>query len=151
VTTVFQRINELADARKREKQETYQPLFGKVYRDNEKITSQISISDHSGQIPDPEALGILNVQDSLTTLTTEHSGLKAAGGDGSVYDEPRPLIDRPNKYDGMKFCKACKAWKLKTLFSPLATTIDGKHTYCRDCRAAKKRANYQPTMRWKRG
>jgi hypothetical protein len=82
--------------------------------------------------------------------TTEVDGLKAAAGLEQPEEAP-PLIDVPNKYNGMKFCKACKAWKLKTLFSPLATTIDGKHTYCRDCRAAKKRANYQPTLRWKRG
>lgn len=146
MTTTFQRIIETANARKREKQESYEPLFGKVYRTDEKITSQLSSDKHQATIED-----VGKVQDSLQTRTTEHSGLKAAGGDGSVYEEPRPLIDRPNKYDGMKFCKTCKAWKLKTLFSPLATTIDGKHTYCRDCRAAKKRANYQPTMRWKRG
>lgn len=149
MTTTFERVLATAQAAKQRKQDEYQPLIGNVYRHNEKITSQISISDHSGQIHDPEALGILNVQDSLTTLTTEHNGLKAAGGDGSVYDAPRPLVETPNKYTHLKRCIYCKQWRNRSQFSADKRHVDGLQSRCRVCEGERKRVAYVP--KWKRG
>lgn len=149
MTTVYEQVLANAKARTAGTQQTDAFASSRIFRENDKRTSQYSDDNHQTPV-DPDAMFSGKVQDSLATRSTEHEAFKVAGG-LSAHEEQPPIISVPNKYAGKKYCRNCKTWKLKTEFSPLATTIDGKHTYCRDCRAAKKRASYQPTMRWKRG
>lgn len=166
MTTTYQRINQRAEAEKQRKQESYEdyvkslnggefhPLSTRVYRQDEKITSQFATKNQTSSSHDE----IGSVEGGLSTLDTERSALKAAGGKPFVYNtDPQPLIDLPlkpyrgvpNKYIGRKYCVSCEAWKLKSEFTPRNGMVDGCHSYCRDCRNKKRRKN--PDVRWKRG
>lgn len=98
----------------------------------------------------PSNTGIITRSTSSGDVITEERPVERQSRTGEDLT-PEPLFAAPNKYAGKKFCRSCKTWKLLNQFSPLSTTVDGKHSYCRDCRAAKKRENYVASYRWKRG
>jgi hypothetical protein len=139
VATVFQRINELADARKREKQASYEPLISRTYRQNEKSTSQYSDTNHQTPV-DPDAMFSGKVQESLATRTTEHEALKVAGG-LSAYEEQPPLIDIPNKFADKRPC-TCATHK-GNRWQPLANFSERRAkngklypaSWCKRCKA----------------
>lgn len=99
----------------------------------------------------PTDTGIITRSTSAGQVITEERPVERQSRTGEDLT-PLPLFgSHPNKYAGKKFCRSCKTWKLLTQFSPRAEMADGKHSYCRDCRSAKARQNYNATYRWKRG
>jgi hypothetical protein len=150
VTTTFQRINEIADARKREKQAAHNALLRSTFQEDELITSQYSSDHHSVPVFTDVPYGDRG-QSSLTTLMTEQQAISAAGGSKHVYDnEPQPLIATPDKYKDKRPC-TCATHK-GNRWQPLAEFSERKarngRTYpCSWCKRCK--ADYAADMYYK--
>jgi cell pole-organizing protein PopZ len=149
MTSTFQDILARAEAEKARKQADYQALVSRVYRQDEKQTSQISLKNHQSRVDEdtPD-----KIEDSLSTLTTERSAMLSAGQLRAI--EPNaPVLDRPNKYTNLKRCvypdHEGDRWVNRAQFSPDKHHTDGLHSYCRACENKRKRLAYVP--RWKRG
>lgn len=143
--TIIERANEI----KARKQADYEALMSRVYRQDEKRTSQISIKNHQSQVDDdtPE-----KVEDSLSTLSTERLGLLSAGNVREI-EPDAPLMDRPNRYANLRRCSHKEhegdKWIHRSKFTHDARMSDGLHSWCNACRAREKRIAYIP--RWLRG
>lgn len=87
-----------------------------------------------------------------TTITkprdVEVTALKVEAGFKS-HDELPPLVEKPNKYEGMKKCKGCGEYKPLSKFTPDPRNVDGKQGRCKACRAEKERERYE--QKWRRG
>lgn len=78
--------------------------------------------------------------------TTEVDGLLEFGGISDEKPTP-PLVDRPNIYTLKKKCARCRQWKMLAAFSPRKENVDGRHSYCKACRAELAKETYS----YKRG
>lgn len=144
MATTYQRILENAEAVKRRKQEAHDEFIStRTFRQNDKFTSQFSDDDHQTEVDDYGG----KVLSSLRTRTTEHDAISAAGGDANIYDEPKPLIEAPNKFKtrvDRKHCSNCKSWKPTTEFSPQKRKNGNEflQSWCKECRSEYAREQY---------
>lgn len=78
--------------------------------------------------------------------STEVDGLLEYGGISAI-EPTATLVDRPNIYTLKKKCARCRQWKMLAAFSPRKENVDGRHSYCKACRAELAKETYQ----YKRG
>lgn len=151
MTTSYERVIATAEETKRRTRSEYEeyvkshnggefhPLSSRVYRQNEKRTSQYSKSNQTSSSHDE----VGSVEGGVSTLATEHTALKAAGGTPFIYNtDPQPLIDKPDRYKQKRPC-TCKShnggkWRPLAEFSERKAK-NGKmypSSWCRACVAA---------------
>lgn len=148
--TVYDAINKRADEIKARKQSEYQALLSRTYREEDSAISKIAVKEHHQRV-DAESLGILNVEDSLLTLTTEQDALLSAGEVQAIQPNA-PLLDVPDKYKDKRPCSCPDhegtRWTLLSEFSERKAKNGKKYpsSWCKICVARYVREVYRGSL-----
>jgi hypothetical protein len=146
MSSIFDEINASVEARKRQKREAYIELPDEVWCDDGEPEWIVVASEGDGGTRSTfldKGGQLLNTRRAIAR-PTEVLALLAMRGylpfDDQWWLIVMPEITRPEKY-----CLRCQLRLPITSFSPDQRASDGRHSYCKTCRAEAKR------LRWKRG
>lgn len=142
----FERINRTVDERRKQQPEP-DKLLNRVYRENDKASSQFCDDAHQTPV-DPDNPFSGTVQESYRTRETEWAGLQLAGGKVERPEAP-PLYTVPDRYKEKRPC-TCKNHVGKK-WLPLAAFSERKgkngklypSSWCKECVARHARERYQ--------
>lgn len=148
MTTTFDDINRRVAERRKQAGEP-EKLIRRVYAQNDKRSSQISVDDHQRTVDDIGG----KVQDSLSTRLTEWNGIELAGGKIERPEYAPPIDPAPNKFTHLKRCidedHTGDRWVHRSQFGHDARHSDKLKSICKACEARRRRMAYIP--KWKRG
>lgn len=140
--TIFDDIKTRAALKIAQQKAEYEALMTRVFRQDEKLTSQFSSTHHQTRVDDTGE----KIMDSLRTRPTERGALLQAGG--VIAGEPNaPLLDTPNRFEtraARRRCSHCKVWKLGHEFSTRQRGNGAVYlqSWCKTCCADYARQQY---------
>jgi hypothetical protein len=141
MSSIFEQINKRAEAHKAQRSATYIALPPEVWCDDSPDTITLTTIGDSGTRSSVH--NDFYATHTIIQRPTETLALLAAAGLWD-YDEEQPLIALPTVYRREKYCLWCEQHKPLGAFSPDRRMSDGRHSYCKACRAELQR------QRWRR-
>jgi hypothetical protein len=141
MSSIFEQINKRAEARKAQRRATYIALPPEVWYDDTPNTITLTTIGDTGTRSTISSIAC----STHTTIhrPTEVLALLAAAGLYD-YEDNLPLMMLPTQIRREKYCLHCEQYKPLSGFSPDKRMSDGRHSYCKGCRAELQR------QRWRR-
>jgi hypothetical protein len=141
MSSIFEQINKRAEARKAQRCAAYVALSPEVWYDDTPDTITLTTIGDTGTRSTTSVIAY----STHTTIQrpTEALALLAAAG-FYAYEDELPLMMLPKRIQRKKYCIHCETRKPLSAFSPDKRKGDGRHSYCKQCRAELQR------QRWRR-